>query len=367
MSSFNKNDDVIDITPKRISKYKPVIILGVVLFAALILFFSSFYTLESSEQGVIMRFGKVEKVEKQSGAHFKLPFIDHVYKVDVTTLYSMEYGYRTTTTGTTTAQATYTMVDSEATIIVNASNGGVADTESIEEAEIIEGTGSNASIALIEMVIQYKVVDPVAYLFNVDNVEGTLRLVLEDAIRTSVQAMTLDDVKTKKAQIDTKVLQKLRQKMNDYGAGIEITYVGTQNVNLLPNVATAYQQKENANQYNKGKLEEAQRYENTVLPQANAEAEKLKEEAYAYKAETIAKAKSAVAQFNALYEEYKKNPQILKEKYYIEAMTDFIKNNNLIIDMTEGGDIYKFYNMNESDLVKEQITTLPQDGQEGTE
>ncbi len=320
---------------KQIKKIVPAIVLGIV---AVILLINSIYFLENSEHGVVLRFGKMSTVITEAGPHFKMPLVDVVRKVDVKKVYNMEYGFRTASGGTQVA--TYTDVPEEMSVIV-------------------DGANNNASIALIELIIQYKIVNPVEYLFNVDDVPGTLRLALEDSVRTSLQNFTLDEAITRKELIDEAILPRLQKKMNEYGSGIQIVLVAAQNVTFLPNVEVAYQQKENANQYKNGKQEDAERYYNTVIPQAKAEATQLVEEAGAYKAQTIAAANAAVAQFNALYAQYINNPTVLKEKYYIEAMTAFLTNNNIVIDASADGDMNKFYNLNQSDLAKEQLSSLP--------
>lgn len=336
MNNNNEKDNVIDIDMKKMQKnifrIVPIAVIIIVLvFAGL----NSFYMLEDKESGVVLRFGRVHDVITTPGLNFKAPFIDTVEKVDVSSIYSMEYGYRTQRAGTTQQEAQYTDNDDEAQVIV-------------------DGANNNASIAKIELIIQYKVSDPVDYKFKVDDVEGTLRLALEDSVRTAVQSLTLDEAKTQKEIIDEAVLPALQKKMDDYEAGLEIILVATQNVQFLPSVEDAYQQKENANQYKNGKKEDAEKYDNTVIPQAQAEAKSLVESATAYKAETIAEANAGVAQFNALYDEYLNNPEILMERYYIEAMTVFLENNKVVIDGTGDEGIYKFYNLDDS-AIKENI------------
>ncbi|MBC7959621.1 MAG: FtsH protease activity modulator HflK [Vallitaleaceae bacterium] len=332
---------VVDIDTQKLEKtLKKVVPTVVVLIFLAILLFNSIYVIQNGQNGVVLRFGKMSTVVTQAGPHFKIPLVDKVSVVDVKNIHNMEYGFRTTQAGTGTSTAVYQSVPEESTVIV-------------------DGANNNASIALIELIIQYKITNPVDYLFNVEDVEGTMRLALEDAVRTSLQSFTLDEAKTQKELIDAAVKPSLQKKMDEYGAGIEIVIVAAQNVKFLPNVETAYQAKENANQYKNGKQEDAERYYNTVIPQAEAEATQLVESAHAYKAETIAAANAGVAQFNALYSEYINNPTILKEKYYIEALTTFLKNNNVVIDATETGDMNKFYNLNQSDLAKEKIDSLP--------
>lgn len=341
MSDPLNPNKVVDIDMERLEKKlkKTVPAIVIVLFAIFLLI-NSLYFLQDSENGVILRFGKVSTVVTNAGPHFKLPLVDVVRKVDVKNIYNMEYGFRTQNGGGSTSAGSYVSIPEETSVIV-------------------DGATNNASIALLELIIQYKIINPEDYLFNVDDVEGTLRLALEDAVRTSLQSLTLDEAKIQKELIDAAVKPNLQRKMDEYGSGVEIIRVAAQNVRFLPSVETAYQQKENANQYKNGKQEDAERYSNTVIPQGKAEATQLIERAGAYKAQTLAQANAAVAQFNALYREYTNNPTILKEKYYIEALTAFLANNNIVIDASLEGDMYKFYNLNQSDLVKEQIVSLP--------
>ncbi|PKM94182.1 MAG: FtsH protease activity modulator HflK [Firmicutes bacterium HGW-Firmicutes-1] len=340
-SNNNPEDKVIDIDSKNIEKkllkIVPRIVIGLFVLVVLI---NSIYILDSKENGVVLRFGKIATIVTDAGPHFKVPLVDQVKKVNVKNIYNMEYGYRTQSGGNETSEAVYVDQPEEATVIV-------------------DGANNNASIALIDVIIKYKVSNPEEFLFNVDDIEGTLRLALEDTIRTSMQSLTLDQAKTEKESINAAVKPLLQRKMTEYGAGIQIEQVLTQNVQFLPSVETAFQQKENANQYKNGKIEDAERYENTIIPKAKGEATQLVEQANAYAAQTVAEANAAVAQFNALYTEYKNNPQILKEKYYIEAMTAFFKNNTIIVDTTQDGDLYKFYNFSDNNLVKEQISSAP--------
>lgn len=311
---------------RNFKKVITAIIIPVLLIIALI---NSFFILENKENGVILRFGQLQSVVTKPGINFKVPFIDTVTKVDVRTIYNMEYGFRSKTKAESSSIAQY-------------------DDQEAEAKVIVDGSNNNASIALIELIIQYRIKDPVNYLYKVDDVVGTLNLALEDIVRTSLQSFTLDEAKTQKELIDESIKPRLQKKIDDYEIGIEIVLVGTQNVQFLPSVEEAYQQKENANQYKNGKKEDAEKYYNTVIPKANAEARRLIEDANAYKAEIIAEANAGVAQFNALYAQYLKNPDIVREQYYVEAMTEFLKNNQIVISSSDDDNIHKFYNFSEN-------------------
>lgn len=328
--NFNRGK-VIDVKIEELSrKVRKVVIPALIVILLVFLASKSFYTLDTKENAVILRLGRFKQVETNAGLHFVVPLIDKVKIVNVEKIHNMEYGFRTLEYGTVNSEPGYGDQNTEANVIV-------------------DGANNNASIALIEVIIQYKVKDPFNYLFKVDDVEGTLRLALEDVIRMTVQAFTLDEVKTRKEDIDKEILPLLQRKIDEYDTGLEIVLVGTQNVQFLDSVESAYQQKENANQYKNGKIEDGEKYENTVVPQAKAEARKIVEEANAYSATVKAEAKAGVASFLALYDEYKNNPQILKERYYLEAMNEFVRNNKVIIDMTEQSDYLKHF-----DLGKEQ-------------
>lgn len=322
-------ENVIDIDlNNQLKKGKSFILLLLGIFCAVVVFFSSMYKIDTGINGVLIRFGEVKEIIEVPGIHFKVPFIDQIKKVDVENIYKYEYGYRTSTAGDTLSDPGYSDYDEEATVI-------------------IDGKGNNASIVLINIMARVQIEDPVAYLFEVDDLDGTVRLALEDVVRNVMQSMTMTQALENKEEIDAAVLPLLQNKLNKYNSGLKVVQVTTQNVDLLAEVDSARQKVEEANQYKKGKQEEAEKYNNTVIPKANADAEKMKKDAEGFAAEVIASANADVAEFEALYEEYQKNPNIVKEKYYIEAMQELLENNKIVLDQTDSNNMLKFYNVNE--------------------
>lgn len=323
---------------------KKMIIPIVILVLLVIIAFSSIYKVDTGQAVVITQFGRVARVVENAGINFKIPFVEKDIMVSLEKRHQIEYGYRTTTPSNTSSNATYADKDEERIVIV-------------------EAVGNNSSLVLTELIVEYQVSDPVNYLFKVDDLEGTIRLVLEDTLRNTLQSVTLDQALTDKRAIDSEIKPELQRKLNSYEAGIDIIEVKTQNTSLLDSVDVAYREVEKANQYRNGRIEEAQKYSNTVVPQAEAEATQLIEDAKGYKATTIANAKADVAQFNAIYGEYVKNPTIIKEKIYTESMIEFIRNNNIIIDTTTGNAIYKFFNMEgEKNAIAEQTQAIVDEG-----
>jgi len=297
--------------------------------------FGTVYKIDIGWNGVITRFDKVVKIETKDGLHIKLPFIDKLQKVNVQQIRKLEYGYRTVREGGESRDPEYQDVTDEAMVIVDAK-------------------GNNSSVVLTNIVVRYRIIDPYKYLYRVDDLEGTMMLALEDCVRNSTQIFTLNEALTNKSIIDEEIFPEFQKVLNQYDAGIQVVEVKTQNTELLPEVDKAYQQVEEANQFKNSKIQEALKMKNMLIPQAEAEAKKLTEEAKGDAAIIVANAKASVAQYNSLYEEYKKNPDIVREKYYVEAMKEFIKNNKVVVDLTDKGGVYKFYNMDQN-AVKQQV------------
>lgn len=314
---------------------KRIAIVVVFGWIAVNLLFGIVYKVDIGWNAVITRFGKVIKIETKDGLHAKLPFIDRLEKVNVQQIRKLEYGYRTLREGSERKDPEYQDVMDEAMVIVDAK-------------------GNNSSVVLTNIVVRYRITDPYKYLYKVDDIEGTMMLALEDCVRNAAQVFTLNEALTNKSLIDDEIFPEYQKVLNKYDAGIQVVEVKTQNTELLPEVDQAYQQVEEANQFKNSKIQEAMKMKNMLIPQAEAEAKKLTEGAIGDAAITIANAKASVAQYNSLYEEYVKNPDIVREKYYVESMKEFIKNNKVIVDLTQKGDIYKFYNMDQN-AVKQQI------------
>ncbi|HOB19182.1 MAG TPA: FtsH protease activity modulator HflK [Candidatus Atribacteria bacterium] len=322
---------------KNLKKWLPVIIIALI---AVILASSSLFIVDTGHAVIITRFGRVDRVVQDAGINFKLPLIEKAVSVSLEKRHQIEYGYRTKNINTTGTSPEYYEVAEEQTVIV-------------------EAEGDNSSLVLTELIVEYQVSDPLNYLYKVDNLESTIRLVLEDTLRNTLQSVTLNQALTDKQTIDNEIKPELQRVLNSYEAGIRIIEVKTQNTSLLPSVDEAYREIEKANQYRMARIEEAQKYENTVIPQAEAEAAQLIEEAKGYKAARVAEARAEVSEFLALYEEYRKNPSVIREKIYTEAMQAFLRNNNVVIDTTSGNDIFKFYNMgDDSARVQQQLQAI---------
>lgn len=287
-----------------------IIIVPIVLLIVIM----SVYKVDTGQAIVITRFGRVERVEQNAGINLKLPLIEQINRVFLEKRHIIEYGFRELVPSSNQAPGAYRDILDEQMVIV-------------------EAVGNNSSLVLTELTVEYQVVDPVNYLYKIDDLESTIRLILEDVLRNVLQSATLDDALIDKTTIDAAIKPEIQRVLDNYEAGIAIIEVKTQNTSLLPSVDVAYREVERANQYRNSKIEEAKKYRNIVVPQAEAEDTQLIEDARGYYATTIADANAAVAQFNAIYNEYIKNPDVIKEKIYTESMREFLLNNNIIMDV----------------------------------
>ena len=317
---------------KALKRIAVIVILGLI---AINILFGTVYKVDIGWNAVITRFGQVVKIEAKDGLHAKLPFIDSLQKINVQQIRKLEYGYRTIREGSEKNDPEYQDIMDEAMVIVDAK-------------------GNNSSVVLTNIVVRYRIIDPYKYLYKVDDIEGTMMLALEDCVRNATQVFNLNEALTNKSLIDDEIFPEYQKVLNQYDAGIQVVEVKTQNTELLPEVDQAYQQVEEANQFKNSKIQEAMKMKNMLIPQAEAEAKKLTEGAMGDAAITIANAKASVAQYNSLYEEYMKNPDVVREKYYVEAMKEFFKNNKVIVDLTANGEVYKFYNMDQN-AAKQQL------------
>ena len=282
--------------------------------------YSSYFMLDNAEEAVVERFGKLYKVESEAGLHFKVPFIDRIEIFNTNEVISLQYGYRPVTEPTTSSYATYSDVESESIVLTKGSY-----------------------LVNIGAVIQYKITDPAAYYYNVDDQEGTIRLAFESVLRRNIQNQDLDSALINKDSIAREILPDLTKKLNGYDLGITITEVKLTDVLLPDDVQYAYDDVNIANNEKESYKSQAEKYSNEMLPKARADAYQIIQEAEAYKAEKVAQAKGDVENFNQVYEKYKVSKDITKTRLYIETMETILSKvtNKYIVDI-ESDNILKF-------------------------
>lgn len=291
------------------------IIGGVILIAVLgLVGLTSWYTVDESEQAVILTFGRVEEVVTEAGLKFKLPWpIQTVEKLSKET-YSLQFDFE----------------EKDGEII-----------EHRNETKMITG---DENIVLADLVVQWKITDPGKFLFNADDPEKILRAATSASLRSIIGSSKIDDALTSgKAEIEGNVRELLSTLIEKYDIGISILAVKLQDVEL-PNdeVRQAFTEVTDARETMITKQNEAYRYRNQKINEAEGEKEAIISRAQGEKAARIERARGDVAVFNELYEEYKNNPDITKQRLVIETLEQILPNAEIYI-MNDDGNTLKYF------------------------
>ena len=281
-------------------KRKNLLVWGALVLIVVLAAASGFYRVEEGCEGLVLTFGKITD-RKGPGLYWRIPIVQKVMSESVTEIITKEFGFRTTTVGTTATSSEY--------------------EDMPDEAIMITGDGN---IVRVEAVYQVVIEDPASYLFNVDDPMGTLQHAFETVLRRNIQNRTLDDALLNKQDIESQVLPDFRNLIDAYQLGLEVKEVRIQNITVPTEVAAAYEDVNNALNKKTQKLDEAEKYANQVVPAARAEAYNMVQEAEAYKAETVAEAQGEVTVFNQILEKYRLAPKITRQRLKIEAMESIL-------------------------------------------
>ena len=309
---------------KRQGIRKHLVILLCIAAAAALIASGSFYRVGQGEEALVVTLGRVTAT-KGPGLYWKIPLIQSVISESVTTIHTSEYGFRTTKSGSAGTAAKYADVEDESVMLTN-----------------------DDSIVSIEAIYQYTIRDVKQYAFDIDDPEGTLQLAFEAIIRRNIQNRTLDDALLNKEEIEQQVLPDFQALIDTYEMGVKINDVRIQNITVPSDVASAYEDVNNANNEKTKRLDEAEKYANEILPTARSKAYQTVQEAEAYKAEVIAAAESEVAVFNAVYEKYLAAPEITRKRLLIESVERILKNSGRIVIADPDSDVVKIMDLDES-------------------
>lgn len=291
---------------------KMVIVVILVIFIALSAM-NSYYTLDQSEQALIFRFGAHNKTITTPGLNFKMPFIDSIEFVNIEEIKRIEYGFRSQT--------------DEKSFFDEYSNDNYSDVSS-EKVMITR----DENLVEVEVIVQYKVLDPEAYILNVDAPKETLELAAYSRIRRVVANHNLDDVLTlNKAVMQQEMLEDIQEISNKYNLGVLITTVQLQDVDPPAAVAAAFTDVASAKEDKEKYINQANQYFNKIIPEARAQKEKLLNEATAYKTVRINQAEGDVARFTSILEKYKEATEITRTRMYIETMQEILPGMDIYI------------------------------------
>lgn len=289
-----------------------VALLALIAVAVLGIGTTCWYTVNEKQQAVVTTFGKVTGVS-DAGIHFMLPLgIQQAHKVDVNVYQKIELGYRTDV----------------------AREGGYAVVE--EESKMITG---DYNIVNVEFFVEYKVSDPVRYLYGSYEPETILRNLVQSQVRNVVGSTPVDAVLTDgKEAIQMEVKELITEVLAEYNVGLMLTDVKIQDSDPpTEDVTYAFKAVETAKQGAETVINEARAYQNAQLPAAEAQADKLIRNAEYLKQKRINEANEQVAMFNAMYQAYADKPAITRSRMYYEAIQKVLPGAKVYIDMSEGG------------------------------
>ena len=297
--------------PKKTVNFKKlgrnsILIVAVVLL--LMLSLTCFYTVDDKQQAVVTTFGKVTDIT-DAGVHFKLPFgIQNVRKVDVNVYQQIQLGYNED------AYGYYTNTNESAMI-----------------------TG-DYNIVNVDFFIEYKISDPVQYLYASNEPVLILKNLIQSQVRNVVGSSSVDAVLTDgKENIQMQVKQLVMEILEEYDIGLSLVDVKIQDAEPpTEEVIEAFKAVETAKQQAETVVNQAKAYQNAKLPEAQAQADKLIQNAEYLRQKRINEAKEQVAMFEAMYAEYAQNPAITLSRMYYETISEVLPGVKLYINSSTG-------------------------------
>ena len=298
--------------PRQWKNVKPNarIVLVVIALVVAAVAASSVYQVNADQRGVVTRFGRYHATVEE-GLRGKLPLgIDRVIKVPQVVL-SKQFGFRTVQAGVTT---TYDQRDYSS------------------ESEMLTG---DLNIVDVAWIINYRITDPRAWLFNVDdrriagsrsedNRDKTLRDITQSVVNSLVgDRAILDVLSSEKNSIEFLSKEKIQEKLDFYDLGVSITEVKLQQVEPpVGEVQDAFEDVNKATQDRERLINEGERAYYTEIPRIEGEAKQLLAEAEGYRQARINRAQAEVALFRAIYQEYRSSPAVTRERLYYETLTE---------------------------------------------
>jgi membrane protease subunit HflK len=289
-------------------------IFGIVLIGILVVSLATcWFTVDQSEQAIVVTLGNPDPTIVPAGLHFKLPFpIQQVKKLSRET-FSLTFGYEE-------------------------NNGSYTVHE--QDAKMVTG---DENIILADLEVQWRITDPVAFLYNTEDPHAFLYNATSASLRGTIGSSNVDDALTDgRSQIMNDVRDLLAAKVELYNIGITIVNVNLQDVDL-PNeeVSLAFRKVTDAREERNTKINQANRYRNEILNEAKGESEAMISRAEGQRIARIEGARGDVAKFNAIFAEYGNNREITRQRLILEVMDEILPNAKIYI-MNEGSDTVKY-------------------------
>ncbi len=280
------------------------------------LLFSGIYTIDADEVGVIQRFGRYVRTT-EPGLHFKIPFgFETIKKVKIQKVFKQEFGFRTEAPGIRTQYATRDFPG---------------------ESLMLTGDLNSADV---EWIVQYRIKDPVQYLFRVRDVEGTLRDVSESIMRLVVGDRSVDEVIVlSRQEIEVIAQDSTQQLLDEFETGIDIVTIKLQDVNPPAPVQPAFNEVNEARQEKERIINQALEAYNKVIPQAEGQAIQMIREAEGYATNRVNRSQGDAEKFIAVWQEYNRAQDVTRRRLYLETMLEILPKleNIYVIDEQQQG------------------------------
>jgi len=304
----------------KVDSIRTLRLIGVIVVIILLITFgrSSVFSVRESDQAVITTFGKYTKTV-QAGLQFKLPWpIQSATILPVNLTQKIELGYYSDSSGQ------YYSIPDESMMITN-----------------------DLNIVNIDFFVEWKISDPVKYLYTTEDPDGVLKNMLQSTVRSVVGTKSIDDVLTiGKIEIQSDVEEMLKLRLNENDIGLMVIDVKVNDSEPpTEEVAKAFRDVETAKQEKETALNQALEYRNSKIPAANAEADKIVRAAEAEKQSKINEAIGEKNRFLSIYNEYKNFPVITRERLYLEMLEDILPDITVYID--DGSSIEKLLPLGE--------------------
>jgi modulator of FtsH protease HflK len=289
-----------------------LVALAVVALLVVLWLFKAVYTVQPDERGVELRFGKPKAEISMPGLHFHMWPFETVELVKVT--------------------------EQQANIGAKA---GLSNDAGL----MLSG---DQNIVNVQFSVLFAVTDPKAYLFNVEDPRDTLRQVAESAMREVVGSRPVQDIyRDNRQAVAESVKTIIQNTLNDYKTGIDIRTVAIEDAAPPREVADAFDEVQRAEQDEDRFVEEANRYANQKLGRARGEGAQIREEAAAYKDRVVKEAEGEASRFDAIYTEYAKSPEVVRQRIYLETMEGVLKDSHKVIMDDKAGAAVPYLSLNE--------------------
>jgi modulator of FtsH protease HflK len=280
-----------------------VIVIAVVV--ALILLWSAWFTVQPEETGIVQRFGKVVRTASP-GLHFKLPYgIETIRTVPTARVLKEEFGFRTTTVATPGRRTQY------------------ADNKAYK-TESLMLTG-DLNVIDVQWIIQYRIEDPVRFLFYVRETPKTIRDITESVMRRVVGNRLGSDVLTVgRVEVSSEAKAEIQKILTDYETGVRLVTVELQDVTPPDAVKPAFNEVNEARQDRERTINQAQEQANKEIPKARGVAAQSISQAEGYALERVNRASGEANRFNAILDEYTRAPEVTRRRLYLESLAGFL-------------------------------------------